>query len=140
MLAKVEKLNIYKDDRYLIHMCKDHWGAMVIQVARFGPKSMVNEKGQIVESRAPYIVWTRSIPTIEDPMNKARLDPVPGDKFRKAVDDAVKAAKAQLDRLKNLDKMMDGVLIDYASAYAEFNKDQAFASAVEAEKAMKSGK
>lgn len=136
MKFKVEKLNVYKDDKYLIHMCKDHWSGLVVQVARFGPKSVVSKTGEIVEERTPYVVWQMTIPTIKDPKDKKKLEAVDPAQFRESVDRAVKEAREQLNKLRALDKTMDGVLVDYASSSAEFNKDQGFASAVEAEKVL----
>jgi hypothetical protein len=117
----MESLNLYKDDKFIIHMSKHHWHGIVIQVARFGPKQVVDAGGRIVEDRAPYMVWEKKILTIKNPTDKSKIEAHSAEDFKQQVNEAIVESRQVLGRLKELENMMDGVLIDYLHQSRQYN-------------------
>lgn len=114
----MEQLNIYKDDRYLISLSRDHWKGLVVQVCRYGPRSAVGEGGRLVEERAPYVAWSGSVSTTEVPNV---LTPASAAKFKLAVSSLIAEAKIQMGKLVELDSMMDGVFADHKHRCLKYN-------------------
>ena len=119
---KVDSIYLYKDERYLINMTKNHWQSMTIQVARFGPKHIVDAKGRMAVEQSFFVAWEKNIFTLSDPNFKAKIDPVKPLEFKKQVQAAIAEAQTVLGKLQELDHMMDGVINDYYSQSRKYNQ------------------
>jgi hypothetical protein len=117
-MKKLNNLILYKDDRYMINLAKDHWQALVVQVCRFGPKSIVDSKGHIAEENHPYVAWSKGIGTTDHRSAMYPRDPV---EFKKEVMAVIVEAKQKLSTLQLLDSMMDGIFQDHLPSVKQYN-------------------
>lgn len=119
----MDSINIYKDDKYLIIVSKNHWRGLDVQVCRFGPKLVAGQGGMLTEERSPHVAWQTSISSVLEESSKGIKSASPTD-FKIKVQNAIQEAKQVLGKLMELEGMADGVMNDYVHQCKKYNPEK----------------